>query len=79
MVKCGNAGFKDRQVCKIEAENLGFRSIPSFCKWSLRWLTIWIQKMESEYWYKNAGNSSEYPKIVTIIPIWNIERQKENM
>jgi hypothetical protein len=34
--------------------------------------------MVSNCWYKNAGNSSEYPKILNIIQIGNIERQKEN-
>ena len=34
--------------------------------------------MVSNCWYKNAGNSSGYPKILSIIQIGNIERQKEN-
>jgi len=45
---------------------------------SLRWLTDWIQKMVSECWCKNAGNSSEYLKILRIIHIVNIDRLKEN-
>ena len=34
--------------------------------------------MVSNCWYKNAENSSGYPKILNIIQIGNIERQKEN-
>ncbi len=34
--------------------------------------------MVSNCWYKNARNVSEYPKILSIIQIGNIERQKEN-
>jgi hypothetical protein len=34
--------------------------------------------MVSNCWYKNAGNNSGYPKILIIIQIGNIERQKEN-
>ena len=34
--------------------------------------------MISNCWYKNAGNSSGYLKILNIIQIGNIERQKEN-
>ena len=34
--------------------------------------------MVSNCWYKNAGNSSGYPKILNIIQIGNFERQKEN-
>ncbi len=34
--------------------------------------------MVSNCWYKSAGNSSEYPKILNIIQIGNIEKQKEN-
>jgi hypothetical protein len=34
--------------------------------------------MVSNFSYKNAGNSSGYPKILNIIQIRIIERQKEN-
>ena len=34
--------------------------------------------MVSNCWYKSAGNSSGYPKILNIIQIGIIERQKEN-
>ena len=78
MVECRNAEFKDCKVSKLETEDLVFRTIPSWCKWSLRWLTGRIQKMVSNCWYKNAGNSSGYLKILNIIQIGNIERQKEN-
>ena len=78
MVERGNAEFKDRRVYKLETNDSVFRAIPSSFKWSLRWLTGGIQKMVSNCWYKNAGNSSGYPKILSIIQIGNIERQKEN-
>jgi hypothetical protein len=78
MVECGNAEFKDRQVHKLETEDSAFRTIPSWCKWSLGWLTGGIQKKVSNCWYKNAGNSSGYPKILSIIQVRNMERQKEN-
>jgi hypothetical protein len=78
MVECGNADFRDHQVYKLETEASVFRAIPSWCKWSLRWLTGAIQKMVSNCWYKNAGSNSGYPKILIIIQIGNIERQKEN-
>jgi hypothetical protein len=48
------------------------------CKWSIKWLTGGIQKMVLNCWYKNAGSSSGYPKILSIIQIGNIARQKEN-
>ena len=79
MAECGNAEFKDRQVYKLETEDSVFRAIPSLCKWSLRWLIGGIQKMVSNCWYKNVGKSSGYTKILNIIQIGNIERQKENM
>ena len=32
MVECGNAEFKDRQVCALNKEVSAFQAIPSFCK-----------------------------------------------
>jgi hypothetical protein len=78
MVDFGSAEFKDCQVYKSDTEDSVFRAIPSWFKWSLRWLTGGIQKMVSNCWYKSAGNSSGYPKILNIIQIGIIERQKEN-
>ena len=78
MVECGNAELRDRQVYKLETEGSTFRAIFPMCIWSLIWLKVWTQKMVSNCWYKNAGSSSGYPKILSIIQIGNIERQKEN-
>jgi hypothetical protein len=78
MVECGSAEFKNCQVYKLETEDSVFRAISSWCNWSIRWLTGGIQKMVSNCWYKNAGNSTGYQKILNIIQKRIIERQKEN-
>ena len=78
MVNCASAEFKYCQVHKLETGYSVSRAIPSWCKWSIRCLTGGIQRMVSNPWYKIAGSSSGYPKILNIIQIWIIERQKEN-